>query len=266
MFAQDHQLQVCTEPFQTRMKIKFKSQISCGFGFFSSSFRRCCFPSFLREKREAKPPRLHVRRTRSLCTSSHSGQLGGCGMVGAGTGHSTPSTAGPPPGCPGPGTDAMAHVPFCLFTDRQQCLPAHPEALRGGGSCSWRGMREGGSAMLSEPGEPRFVYPAVASPAKTPWLDPARGHVERSSLSCSDFCARGDLEPLLWDMDARAAKSSSSKPRHSRCHAVYWWHHGEYPGPVPPGWAGSCSTRCTCHIPAPSSATDLLCVLKKSPS
>lgn len=96
MFAQDHQLQVCTEPFQTRMKIKFKSQISCGFGFFSSSFRRCCFPSFLREKREAKPPRLHVRRTRSLCTSSHSGQLGGCGMVGAGTGHSTPQHRWPP--------------------------------------------------------------------------------------------------------------------------------------------------------------------------
>lgn len=34
MFAQDHQLQVCTEPFQTRIKIKFKSQISCGFVFF----------------------------------------------------------------------------------------------------------------------------------------------------------------------------------------------------------------------------------------
>lgn len=135
MFAQDHQLHICTKHLQTRIKIKFKSRFLVFFVLFffsAAAFADAAFqPFFGRKGRQSHPGCMCSEHGASV----HPPVRGGSGLRDGGSRNGTPCTPAPP----GPGTDALAHVPFRLFTDRQQCLPAHPEPLRGGGSCSWRG-------------------------------------------------------------------------------------------------------------------------------
>ena len=171
-----------------------------------------------------------------------------------------------------PGTDAILHVLFSpsLFTDRQQCLPAHPDPLQTGGSCSWRRDAGGGfcdalrSPACGRPEEQSLVYPAVASPGETPRLNSARGRMEHSSLLAAAISVHVEVSSPFRGRrtDVRAAKGRNvarilqpANPgmflsdSYFQCHILRWWCCGEDPRPVPPARAGACSTRCTCSVP-----------------
>lgn len=130
-----------------------------------------------------------------------------------------------------------------LFTDRQQCLPARPDPLQTGGSCSWRRDAGGGfcdarrSRACGRPEECSLVYPAGASPAKTLRLNSARGRTEHSSLLAAVIPVHVDVSSPFHRrmMDTRAAKGRNI-PRilqpanpgmvlsgsYFHCHILHW--------------------------------------------
>lgn len=256
------------------MKTKFKSQVSC---FFTRSFCSCCLPAFLckHKKTEANHPGC-MRSERGASAHppvpgggtrrvqdcrSRTPWLGAMCCDPAGAQHPpaplTPSPVPPvPPGSSvsvhrqcrpwrSPRTDAIVHVLFSpsLFTDRQQCLPAHPDPLQTGGSCSWRRDAGGGfwdalrSRPCGRPEERSLVYPAVAFLAETPRLNSARGCMERSGLLAAAICVRVEISSPFHGRrtDVRAAKGRNvarilqpAKPgrflsgSYFQCHIICW--------------------------------------------